>query len=102
MGNTHHLSFKRNTSLKSIKGVCEVAISNINIESAMPLITAQFEEFANHATWKSFSIEYYRHTGIVTNPAYITSLATPERISAILPKVKIHVRSIQKGEEKQS
>jgi hypothetical protein len=101
MGNTHHLRFKRNTSLKSIKEVCEAAINDINIELAMPFIMSQFEEFADQATWKTFAIDYYRHTGIVTNTEYIASLATRDRISAILPKVKIHVRDIQKDDEKQ-
>ncbi|HET6747105.1 MAG TPA: hypothetical protein VFH06_03305 [Candidatus Saccharimonadales bacterium] len=65
----------------------------------MPSIAAQFEEFADRVTWKAFAIDYYRHTGIVTNTAYIASLATQERISTILPKIKIHVRSM--GAEKQ-
>ena len=100
MGNTHHLTFKRSTSLKANKGVCEAAVSSINVESAMPLITAQFEEFADRAAWSVFAIDYYRHTGIVTNTAYIASLATPERISAILSRVKFHVRDTQNDNKK--
>lgn len=100
IGNMHHIRFKRSTSLKSIKGVAETAISDIDVKSVMPLVVAQFEEFADRATWKASVIDYYRHTGIVTNTVYISSLATPERISAILPKIKIHVRSILKDDEK--
>lgn len=65
----------------------------------MPLISSQFNEFAERPTWRSVVIDYYRHTGILTNNAYIASLATPERIDSILSKLKIHVRVMRKSDE---
>lgn len=99
MGSTQHIRFRREMSLKQIKEVAEEALHSIDIQPAMPLITAQFEEFADRATWRSLVVNYYRHTGILTTNAYISSLATPERIAMILPKLKIYVRPMRKSDE---
>lgn len=99
MGSIHHIRFRRGVSLKSIKKAAEGALQTIDIQSGMPFITAQFEEFADRTTWKSFVIDYYRHTGILTNVEYISSLATPKRIVSVLSKLKIHVRAMQKSDE---
>lgn len=94
-----HLRLKKSVPLKMIRKTAEDALRAIDIHSAMPLITAQFDEFADRATWKSFVVDYYRHMGILTNTKYISSLATPERINSILSKLKIHARVMQKGDE---
>ncbi|HMI09192.1 MAG TPA: hypothetical protein VK497_02230 [Candidatus Saccharimonadales bacterium] len=99
MGSTHHIRFQQSTSLKSVQEIAEAAINDIDVQSVTPLVLAQFEEFSDRATWRTFVIDYYRHTGIVTNTAFIASLATLERIGAILSKVKIHVRPIQKSDK---
>lgn len=99
MGNMHHIRFRRNISLKQVRETAENALRTIDVKSAMPLITAQFEEFADRKTWKSVAIDYYRNTGILTNNVYIASLATPERIASIILRLKIHVRSMRRGEE---
>lgn len=99
MGSMQHVRFRRDISLKQIQEVAEGVLHAIDIQSAMPFITAQFEEFADRATWRSLIVDYYRHTGILTTNAYISSLATPERITSILSKLKIHVRQTRKSDE---
>lgn len=99
MGSTQHIRFRRNITLKQIQETAERALQNINIESTMPLVSAQLEEFADRATWRNVVVDYYRHTGIVTNNEQITSLATPERVASIISKLKVRVRPMQKGEE---
>jgi len=85
--------------LKLIKETAEKALRTIDVPSAMPLVSSQFKEFADRTTWKSVAIDYYRHTGILANNAYIASLATPERIAPILSKLKIRVRAMRRGDE---
>jgi hypothetical protein len=94
-----HLRIKKNIPLTSIKKAAQDALSTIDVQSVMPLIAAHFEEFADRATWKTFVIDYYRHTGILTNNPAISSLATQERIESIFSKLKIHVRTMRKGDE---
>jgi len=94
-----HLRIKKNVPLASIKKAAQDALSSLDMQSAMPLIAAHFEEFADRATWKTFVIDYYRHTGILTNNANIASLATQERIESIFSKLKIQVRTMQRGDE---
>lgn len=94
MGNMHHFRFSRKVSLKLIKETAEDALHTIDIQSAIPLITAQFDEFANSAVWNSVVVDYYYHTGILTNTKHISSLATPQRVMSILSKIEIHVRAM--------
>lgn len=99
MGNMHHIRFKRNIPLEAIKETAEKVLQTIDIPAAMPLISSHFKEFADRATWKSVVIDYYRHTGILTNNANISSLATLERVTALLSKLKVHVRAMRKEDE---
>lgn len=54
---------------------------------------SHFSGFASEQLWKNSSIEYYRYTGIITNPEEILRLATIERIENILSKIEIKMRS---------
>jgi hypothetical protein len=99
MSSGTHLRLKKNVPLKLIKKTAEDALHAIDVKSAMPLIAAQFEEFADRATWRTLAIDYYRYTGILTNTTHISSLATPERVASIISKLKIHVLVMRKGDE---
>jgi hypothetical protein len=90
---------KKNVSLETIKNIAEEALLSIDIQAARPLIAAQFEEFADRATWKSLAIDYYRYTGLVASNEYISSLDTSERITSIISKLKINVRVMRKSDE---
>jgi hypothetical protein len=98
IGNTYKLRLKSEISLALIKTTALDKLRGLDINSAMSLISAHFDEFATHSSWRDVVIDYYRHTGIVTSNAHISSLATPERIAAIISKLKIHARTIHKEE----
>ncbi len=99
MGSTQRIRFPRNVTLRQIQETAEQALLDINVQQAMPLISAQLDEFADRATWRNIVVDYYRHTGILTNNNHISSLATPERITSIISKLKVHVHTMNEDEE---
>lgn len=99
IGSTQCIRLKKDISLAETKKAAEEALQFINIQSAMPLITAHFREFSDRATWKNVTVDYYRNTGILTNNAHISSLATPALIASTLSKLKIHIRVMQKEDK---
>lgn len=99
MGSAQHIRFPRNVTLRQIQETAEQALLDINVQQAMPLISAQLDEFADRATWRNIVVDYYRHTGVLTNNNHISSLATPERIASIISKLKVYVHTMNKGEE---
>lgn len=92
IGNTYNLRFNKKIPLRTIKNLVEAKLLNMDIDSIMPLINAQFEEYSQRSSWNDKVIDYFRYTGIVTSNAYIASLATPDRIATVISKLKIHVR----------
>lgn len=85
-------TFPKNVSLVTIKKAAQDAIDNFDIEKNFEYIKDHFVEFSKYPTWRNFSVEYFRHTGIITSTNYINSLATIDNLKSLNKKIKIEAK----------
>lgn len=87
------VAFQKTISIDLVKMICEKAIKDFDVENNYQYIKDHFTTFAEQPTWRDFSIEYFRHTGILASNKYISSLCTVKNIKSLMSKIKIKVNN---------
>jgi hypothetical protein len=94
IGNTYTYRFNKKVLIKTIEETIETKLQAFDVPSAMPLIELQFNEFASRQSWNNEAVDFCRNTGFVTSNEHIASLATLERVTSVVSKLKIHVKTV--------
>lgn len=98
VGSRCDMRFCDDITLESITSEAQHALAIITEPGSYRLLEAYLHEHATHPYWVPYTIDYYRHTGVIAGPQYIGSYISPGHVHSVLSKLHVHVRSLEADE----